>query len=221
MLTSPQIKIMIADDHNIVRQGFVSLLNLYPNIKITGEAKDGLELLTLVRKNPPDIVITDLKMPVMDGYEVLSHLSKEMPSVKPIVLSMYYNDHLTSKLILEGACGCLPKNCDIEILVETIESVYKEGYHFDKNVSKKILTEACKKNDCNSIFNDLKLSEREVSVLELVCAEKNNKQIAEMLGISASTVEFHRKNIYTKTGTGTIVGLVKYAIRNGILEEAY
>lgn len=210
-------KIMIADDHTLILESFCSLLTGVKQFEVIGQARNGKDLLEKAKTSPPDIIITDIRMPVMDGFQVLKCLKNEMPLVKVIVLSMYYSDFLVSRLILEGACACLPKECTAEELITTIENVQTQGYYFNGAVSKKIMHGMRSDNNESYIEHSLGLTDREFSILELICSEKNNKEIGELLGISISTVEFHRKNIYAKTGASNIIGLVKYAIKKGIL----
>lgn len=207
---------MIVDDHTLVRKGFIELLKNFQNIEVTGEAENGLQLLELIRTDMPDIVITDLNMPVIDGFTLLEHLVKEAPTIKVIVLSMHHSEQLTAKLILTGAASCLHKSCDPEELFQTIRHVADYGYHFTPNVSKTIIQTTLNYSSANSVLAELGLTDREIEVLSLVCAEKTTEQIADLLGVKQVTINFHKKSIFKKTKLTSNVGLVKFAIRNGL-----
>ncbi len=209
---------MLAEDHNSARQAYAAIINGEPNMKITGQAGNGLELLKLVEADAPDIVVTDIEMPVMNGLELIDKLKRRFPNVKPIILSMHNEDYYISQLILNGACAYLPKSCDIDDILLAINRVYTEGYFFTASVSKIIVSTTMKESgqEIAPLLKQLSLSAREIDVLKLVCDEKSNKQIADHLNLSQATIDFHRQSIYKKTQASSVVGLVKYAIKNGI-----
>jgi DNA-binding NarL/FixJ family response regulator len=210
---------MIAEDHTSARQAYAAILGAEPNMQVSGQAGNGLELVKLMEKSRPDIVITDLDMPVMSGSKLIDVIKARFPEVKTIVLSMHNEAEYISQLILDGANAYVPKSSDIEDLILAINRVYEEGFYFSKVVSKIIVSNAIKKGDSiEPVFKQLSLSAREQDVLKLLCDEKTNKQIAENLNISLSTVDFHRQSIYKKTQASSVIGLVKYAIKNGITD---
>jgi DNA-binding NarL/FixJ family response regulator len=210
---------MIAEDHTSARQAYAAILGAEPNMLVSGQAGNGLDLVKLMEKHRPDIVITDLDMPVMSGSKLIDVMKVRFPEVKTIVLSMHNEAEYISQLILDGANAYVPKSSDIEELILAINRVYEEGFYFNKVVSKIIVSNAIKKRDnMEPVFKQLSLSAREQDVLKLLCDEKTNKQIAESLNISLSTVDFHRQSIYKKTHASSVIGLVKYAIKNGITD---
>lgn len=217
MKVAPQISIMLADDHNLGRQTFKAYIeSTFEQIKVIGEAANGLELLDLVKKKIPDIVILDLEMPVLDGHKTLQILVEKYPSVKTIMLSTHYNEYFISELMIAGACAYLPKNCFAEDVFETITKVYNEGFYFNDIISKQIITSLIEERKMQYLVSEKLLSAREIDVLVEICNEKQTKEIAAALNISENTVAFHKKNIYSKTNNDSLVGLVKYAIRTGI-----
>ena len=208
---------MLADDHNMARQGFRAYLETDERFKITGEAANGLELIERLKINAPDIVLLDLEMPIMSGLETLAVLKEEYPLVKTIILSSHYNEFLIAELMIAGANGYLPKNCFGDDLFETVIKVAEEGYYFSQSVSKQVITTLISDKKLQHLISEQILTKREVEVLQQICNEKQAKEIANLLHISENTVEFHKRNLYAKTKADSVVGLVKYAIRMGIV----
>lgn len=208
---------MLADDHNVGRHMFSAYIKEHQrNLCVIGEAANGQELLDLVEKREPDIVILDLEMPVMDGFKTLQVLSKRHSGVKVIIFSSHYNEFYISELILHGACAYVSKSAFVEDLFQTIDKVYEEGYCFNKGVREHIMQTLIEDKTLQELISNKQLSAREMEVLQEICNEKQNKEIAAALNISLNTVEFHKKNIYNKTNTHSVVGLVKYALKAGI-----
>ncbi len=208
----------MAEDHTSARQAYVSMLNDEENFLVTGHAENGLELLKLIEKDVPDIVITDLDMPVMNGIQLITELKVKFPKIKSIVLSMHDEDVYISELIMKGACAYLPKSCGLEDIITTINKVYTEGFYFNQTISRILLSASMQDKKLKQSLDEFDLSEREIIVLKLLCEEKSNQQIADELCVSTKTVDYHRQSIYRKTNSDTIVGLVKYAIRKGITD---
>ncbi|MDX2174259.1 MAG: response regulator transcription factor [Bacteroidota bacterium] len=210
------ISIAIAEDHPILLNGLAGLLEAVDNFKVIALAENGQVLLEKVAFNPPDIAIIDLEMPVLNGFKTIEFLSKEFPKVKSIVCSMHYNKVIAKNLILIGARGYLPKNADIDKVIETINEVHNDGFCFDENISKLVMDESFRLQLNKIEIDEIGLTERELEILKLVCTEKTNPLIAEELNISIDTVDFHRRNILKKTKLKSAVGLVKYAIDKGL-----
>lgn len=211
-----KITIGIAEDHDLVRQGLVMLLDDEDELEVKCEASNGEELLECLKQNKTDVILMDLDMPVLNGLQTLKIIRKKYPSLKVIMLSMYYSDDFISQCIKEGARGFLPKNCSIEKVVDAIYAVHEQGYYFDDKVSKALLLKIINDDNFNPTFSQDTLSAREKEVLELICEEKNNNEIAELLCISNRTVDTHRQNILKKTNAKNTAGIVIYAIKNGI-----
>jgi DNA-binding NarL/FixJ family response regulator len=161
-------------------------------------------------------VLLDLEMPVMDGFETLKVLTKEYPDIKTIIFSSHYNEFYISELILHGARGYISKTAFAEEVFRTIQHVYDEGFCFNKAITGHIMQTLIEDRKLQDLISNRQLTSREIEVLQQICNEKQNKEIAFALRISESTVEFHKKNIYHKTNTHSVVGLVKYALKAGI-----
>lgn len=200
-----------------MRKSFIALLKEDPALEIVGEASNGKELLELLKSTETDIVLLDIEMPIMNGVEALEVINKRFAEIKVVMLSMHAGAVFVSELMARGARAYLPKNCDADTFFEALHIVHNEGYYFDKSVSQAMLRGLQREKAINPLLDELSLSDREVEILKEICDGKTNKQIAELLKISASTVDFHRGNIYKKTKSKNITDLLKYAIKNGII----
>lgn len=217
--TNTPIDIILADDHEIFRDGFAILVNKIPDINLIGEACNGRELLKLARELKPDIIVTDIKMPVMNGIDATIQLKKEFPEIGIIALSMFDDEHLIVDMLEAGAKGYILKNAGKDEIIDAVKSVHKnEPYYCTETNSK--LTRMI----ANSSFNPYKktckpqLTEKEIAIVKLICMEKSNKEIASALNLSIRTVEGHREKILEKIHAKNSVGLVVYAIKNKIFE---
>ncbi len=215
-LTDREIKIILVDDHKLVTQAYASMLNDVPGFIVTGQAYNGKEALILIENSPPDVVILDADMPVMTGAEALKIIHEKYPHIKVIILTMHKEMVYVSNFLINGAHAFLSKNCEMEELIKAIRTVIKEGYYFSSTVSKAIVSSTIKDSDFGEDYRQLRLTERETEVLKLICEDKTAEDIAVQLNISVSTIKFFKKNIYQKTNTNTVAGLVKYAIKNGL-----
>lgn len=216
------IRIGIAEDHDILRQTLSKLLQGEPNLMVVVEASNGKELLDKMKDEAPlDVVLLDLKMPVMDGKATLKALTKLGSVIQPavIILSMHYSEEHIRKYIGLGANAFLSKGTEYPTLLCAIEDVHATGYHFDKRVTKELVTEIIKKSSkfANSII-DTPLSEREIEVLRLICHQKTNLEISKVLDLSQRTVENHRMRIMKKIGAKTSIGLLIYAMKNDLTD---
>ena len=212
-----KIKLMIAEDHTFLRKSLVSSLTTH-NIEVIGEASNGTDLIKLVTERPPDIVLLDLKMPEMDGYAVLENFAKEFKNIKTVIYSSYHSPFFVALTIINGAAAFVSKNSEITEIIEAIEGVYADGFYFNEIISKNILQQL--RDDKKKLYyliEDAKFSEKEIQVLKMLCDEFTLPQIAESLNISQNTVLHHKKNLFQKTESNTIVSLVKYAIKHGIV----
>jgi DNA-binding NarL/FixJ family response regulator len=219
MTTIPDIKLIMADDHEIFRDGFRLMLSKYPEFILAGEAANGKELIDLTEQLNPDVIITDIKMPLMDGIEATKKITERFPGIGIIGLSMYDDDELIIEMLEAGAIGYLIKNAGKEQITEAIRTVYNHEPYYCKTTSHKLTTMIAK-----SRFNPYKknakaeFSEREKEIIELICAQLTNKEIADKLFISVRTVEGHRLKILEKMNVKNTVGLVVYAMKNGIVK---
>jgi DNA-binding NarL/FixJ family response regulator len=219
MPTVADIKLVIADDHEIFRDGFKLMLSKFPEIVLVGEAANGRELLELIEKENPDVILTDIKMPVMDGIEATKKIVELYPDKGIIGLSMYDDDELIIEMLEAGAKGYLIKNAGKEQIIEAIKTVYNDEPYYCRTTSNK-LTQMIAKSRFNPYKKTTKaeFSEREKEIIGCICDEMTNKEIGDKLFISVRTVEGHRLKILEKMNVKNTVGLVVYAIKNGIVK---
>lgn len=219
MPTVADIKLVIADDHEIFRDGFKLMLSKFPEIILVGEAGNGRELLELIEKQNPDVILTDIKMPVMDGIEATKKIAELYPDKGVIGLSMYDDDELIIEMLEAGAKGYLIKNAGKDQIIEAIKTVYTDEPYYCKTTSHK-LTQMIAKSRFNPYKKTEKVefSEREKEIIACICDEMTNKEIGDKLFISVRTVEGHRLKILEKMNVKNTVGLVVYAIKNGIVK---
>jgi DNA-binding NarL/FixJ family response regulator len=219
MNVSAEIKIVIADDHEIFRDGFKLMLTKQKDILLVGEAENGRELVKLVQEKKPDVIVTDIKMPIMDGIEAARTINELFPDKGIIGLSMFDEDDLIVDMLEAGARGYLLKNANKEQIGEAIRTVYNGDPYYCKTTSRK-LTEMIAKSRYNPYKKKEKVvfTEREIEVIELVCKEMSNKEIAEKLFLSIRTVEGLRLKVAEKMNVKNPVGMVMYALKNGLVK---
>ena len=212
------IKYAIADDHKIFRQGLRYALADDHKLKLVGEADSGVSLIQLIEKQKPDVVLLDLKMPEMDGIETTKKIHAAYPDVKILMLTTYDDEHFILHLLELGANGYLLKNSEPDEIKKAIHSVYENDYYFNRLVSNTMLKTITRKNKLDIKLKDaIKLSEREVEVLKLICQEQTTAEIAAKIYLSPRTVEGIRTSLIEKIGVKNTAGLVLYAIKNGII----
>lgn len=212
-----KIRLIVAEDQELMRKSLIALLSDFSEFQVIGEAPNGRELVRLLKVNRPDIVLLDVEMPVMNGYETIEIMSLRFPEVKVIVLSMHSDDGTIVDFMTRGARAYLPKGCDVELLVDSIKTVHNNGYHFNDKVSRAMLHTNLRQRVVNPMAGELALTNRELEIVRELCDGKTNKEIASALKVTARTVDFHRSNIYAKTKSRNLAELVKYAIRHGVI----
>jgi DNA-binding NarL/FixJ family response regulator len=211
-------KVMIADDHVLIRKGFISLLRQLRTIEVIDEAGNGKELMDKLKLKVPEIIILNYKMPLMDGGEALQLIKRRYPTVKVIMISSHDNINFIMDLVSKGANGFVSKASSPETLFNTITRVQNEGHYFESRISQMMITGLVNERNKRDKIDKTSLTGRELSILKEICDGGTNCDISKKLYIASSTVDFHRKNIYRKTNARSIVDLVKYAFRNGILQ---
>ncbi len=213
------IRLLIADDHEIFRDGFKLMLTKFPEIILAGEASNGKELIEMAGNLQPDVIITDIKMPVIDGIEATKKITELFPDIGIIGLSMYDDDELIVDMLEAGAKGYLIKNAGKEQITEAIKTVYNNDPYYCKTTSHK-LTNMIAKSRFNPYKKAAKVefTERELEIVEQICKEMTNKEIGDKLFLSVRTVEGHRQKILEKMNVKNTVGLVVYAIKNGLVK---
>lgn len=213
-----KIKIAVVDDQLLFRKGFIALLKDYEEIDVTIEVSNGKELLEQLKKKKVDVVITDLEMPIMDGIETTENVRKKYPEIKILALTMHDEDSFVVHLIEKGVNGFLLKDYDIELVIDAIYAVIENGYYFNDRVSKAMVKGLVKSSKIVPRFNHIQLTQREITIIELVCKELTNKEIAERLFVSPRTIDGHRERIMQKIGAKNVVGLIMYAVKNHLIE---
>lgn len=208
------VRIILADDHQLVRDGLRLLLSVEPSWQIYGEASNGEELLAMLQAASCDLVITDLNMPGMRGIDLIKQLKSTHPDLPVLVLTMHNEHEIIQEILLAEAEGYLLKNSGKEEVISAVSDLLNGKTHYDAAILAHILSDyrQIKKQE-ESIKN---LSPRETEIVRLILQEYNSREIADALFISKQTVDTHRANIMEKTGSQTLVGLIKFAIRNGL-----
>ena len=204
-------KILLVDDHTILLDGLRSLLDKSSLQVILETSTSGMDALKKLQNFKADLVITDLNMPEMDGMELIKAIRQQLPPTKIIVLSLHDEAHYIRNVLKQRVQGYVLKNESSTELIEAVEKVLSGKTFLSSKISE-IMVEQLEQPSAEQL-----LSERELQILKLIAAEFSNKQIAEKLFISERTVETHRKNIFRKTGTNTLVGLVKFAFANQLI----
>ncbi|KAF0237013.1 MAG: LuxR family transcriptional [Prolixibacteraceae bacterium] len=209
-----KINVIVTDDHKLFRKGIIALLEDFNFIGETMEASNGAELIDLLAKikTPPDVILLDLRMPVMDGVETHKKISKLYPEIKVIILTMEDDEQFILHLISEGVNGYLLKNADPDEMEKAILNVVEKGYYFSENISTLVLQSLKRMEKTDAIFNP-DFTERELLVLELICREYSNSEIAEEMNISIRTAEGYRQKLLDKSGAKNIAGLVVLALK--------
>lgn len=214
------IRIIIADDHELYRDGFRSMLTRLPELELLGEASDGEELLQLTAEVQPDVVVTDIKMPRMDGIEATRHIKKEFPSINVIALSMFDDESLIIDMLEAGAKGYLLKNAHKEEIVEAVKTVFKNDVYYCNQTTIKLaqLIASSKFNPYRKKSRPV-FSERETQVIEQLIEGLSSKQIGEKLGLKQRTIESYREKIMEKMGVNNVAGVIVYAMKNGFAKK--
>lgn len=207
------IRLIIADDHPLMRDGIKTILAGDQEIKVVDCAGDGEELLKILEKTETDVILMDINMPGMNGIDATQQIRKKYPDIKILVFSQYDEKRFVKQLMKNGANGYLLKNSAASELVNAVKIVHNGGLYLSQELPN-IFVEKPKKRT-NQLFP--KLTKREVEVLRQICMEKSTAEIAENLFLSPNTVETHRANLLLKIGAKNTAGLVKWAIENEII----
>jgi DNA-binding NarL/FixJ family response regulator len=214
-----KIKIAIADDYKIYRDGLKVGLSADDNMDIIGEADNGEDLMKALETLSPDVIIMDLKMPIMDGMEATKLVRKKYPAIKVLVVTMYDDDKFIIHLMENGANGYLLKNAEPDEIRRSIYAVHENGYYFNDLVNKALLKKLVLKNNFKPSFNqNIDLTEREQEVLKLICSEKTAAEIGKEIFLSPRSVEGIRQRLIEKIGVRNTAGLVMFAVKNGIVD---
>jgi len=222
LVTEAKIKILLVDDHLLVRESFANLLQLNAEFEVVGEAGNGEEALEKALQLEPDVVLMDIALPKFSGLEVTKHIKEKLPEVGVIILSMHDEDEYVIDAVKAGASGYLLKSSsDIDELFRAIKVVHSGGFMYKPKLTKKILLQITKEGTAVSPKTDSgfkELSQREIEILQAVSEGKSNKEIAEKLFISEKTVKAHLRSIFRKLDVGDRTQAVAYAMRKGWVE---
>ena len=213
------IRVMITDDHLIVREGLRLILETADDIEVVGEAVDGAECLELVSKLNPQVILMDLQMPRMDGITAIEHLRKKHPEIAIVILTTYNEDDLMIRGLQLGACGYLLKDTSRESLLDTIQAAAKGETLLKLEILARVLAPQAPPKLASVAKNESTLTERELEVLQSAAKGERNKEIAYKLGITERTVKAHLQSIYQKFGVDSRAAAVAVAAQKGLLAE--
>ena len=213
------IKVAIADDHALFRAGVRTSLMGRKDVELIAEADNGMQLLNLLKHIEPDVILLDIQMPIMDGIQTLPEIRKLYPHIKVIILSMHNDHSMISKLMEIGANSYLTKNSDSENIYQAIKTCYEQEFYFNELTNKALLSGLRTKRTEPGSPQEINLSDKEITILNLMCEEKTTKEIADIVEISPRTVEAIRDKLKTKTGAKSMAGLVMYALKSGIINQ--
>jgi DNA-binding NarL/FixJ family response regulator len=208
---SPPVRIILADDHDLVRSGIKALLSMVDGLEVIAEARNGEELIALVDSLMPDVVMTDISMPKMDGISAISQIHAKHPQVRLLVLSMYDTVDFVKRAVANGACGYLMKDAPPFELEQSVRSVMATGSYFSPAIAQRLLQPS-------EPTVDDELTHRQVEILRLIAQGRASKEIAYELGLSPKTVDVHRARIMERLHLNDIASLTLYAVRKGLVK---
>lgn len=213
-------KIILADDHQIFRDGIRALISDEKNFEVIGEASDGEELLSLLKTNKPDIIVLDITMPNISGIELTKIITEQYPDINILILSMHKNEEFVVHAMINGAKGYLPKDTSRKELLDAINSIINGEEYLGKLISSSILKSYIKKSftGFDRLDKEEQLTAREIEIIGLIGKGFSNKEIAEKLFISVRTVDSHKNHIMCKLKLRTTAELIIYGIKNKIIE---
>ncbi|HPG38114.1 MAG TPA: response regulator transcription factor [bacterium] len=213
-----KIRIVVVDDHTIVREGIEHLLATFKNVTVVGKAGDGFEAIKIAQKEKPDIMILDISMPKLRGIEAIREVKLVSPETRVIILSMYHIEEYIKQSLANGASGYLLKDSASEELNSAIRFVMQDQIYLSPAIARAIVTNWLTEPEINGTKKDGVLSTREIEVLKLLAEGYSNKEIANLLHISSKTIETHRYRIMDKLELNNFADLVKYAIKEQLIE---
>ena len=213
------IKVAIADDHKIFRDGIKMALSGKEYLKIIWEAEDGKDLIHKMKIKLPDVLLMDIRMPEMGGINAISLLRKEYEEVRIIVLTMYDDQEMISKMMEMGANAYLTKTTDPDEIYNAILTCMNDDFYFNDLLNKAVLMKLQQKKTTRQFYpNPVKFNEKEISILKLIAQDKTTEEISREVFLSPRTIETIRQNMKTKVGAKTIAGLVMYGMRNKLID---
>ena len=218
-MTAQQIKVSIADDHKIFRDGIKMALKDRDYLKILWEAEDGRDLMHKLKLKQPDVLLMDIRMPEVDGVNAIGMIRKEYDFIKIIVLTMYDDQEMITKMMEMGANAYLTKTTDPEEIYQAILTCMNDDFYFNDLVNKAVLLKLQHKKAVRQFYpNPVKFSEKEIRILKCIAEDKTTEEISKEVFLSPRTIETIRQTMKQKVCAKTIAGLVMYAMRNKLLE---
>lgn len=221
MSLSTNIKIAIADDHKIFRDGIKMALTPKEDLKMIWEAEDGKDLIHKMAIKQPDVLLMDIRMPQIDGINAIEMLRKEYDNLKIIVLSMYDDQQMISKMMEMGANAYLTKTTDPDEIYQAILTCMNEEFYFNQLVNKAVMGKLMQKKNIRRIYGNqapVTFNEKELKILQLLGEDKTTEEISKIIFLSPRTIETIRQNMKSKVGAKTIGGLIMYGMRNKMIE---
>jgi DNA-binding NarL/FixJ family response regulator len=206
-----RVRVVLADDHDLVRKGIRALLEAIPGVEVIGEAAGGEELLAILRTVRPDVVMTDISMPGIDGIEAIARINADWPELPILVLSMYNTVDVVKRAVASGARGYVMKNATVQEMEQALHNVVANGSYFSGDIARLLMQKG------EGTPSEL-LTQRQVQILTLLAKGLSSKEIAFQLRLSSKTVDVHRARIMERLGITELAGLTKYAVRNGLVQ---
>jgi two-component system response regulator NreC len=212
------IRVLLAEDHTIVRKGLRSLLDAEPGIEVVGEAEDGRQAIEKVQQLLPDVVLMDITMPVLNGLEATRQIKKLFTQIKVLILTVHSTEEYIFQILRAGASGYLIKQAAVEELISAIQAVHRGDTFLSPSMSRIIHEESSRQAQTTADRDNLaRLTDREREVLQLVAEGRSNREIAQLLHVTVKTVEAHRAHVMEKLDLHSTAELTRYAIRKGII----
>lgn len=211
-----KIKVIIADDHEMVREGLQIMLSKIENVELIGEAVNGHELIQLTKELQPDVLLVDVKMPKCNGIEATKKIKAEYPHIGIVAISSFDEEYLIMDMLNAGAKGYLLKNASREEITNAILAVYRDETYYGRDVAEKLARMITNGGLVRTKKKEISFSENEVRIIQLICQGKSSKQISDIMQLKLRTVESYRSDILKKTEVPNMAGLVSFAIKNGL-----
>lgn len=213
-----KIKVALVDDHVLLRNGLANLVKSFDDYTVLFEADNGQHFIDQLNKSDlPDLVLMDISMPVKDGYETSLWLKQNYPDIKILALSMFDNESAIIRMLKNGARGYILKDIHPKEFKAALDSVITKGFYYSELVTGKLIHVVSKLDDADTKISEDKITEKEIVFLRLICSELTYKEIADKMNVSPRTVDGYRDTLFEKVNVKTRVGLVMYAIKNGIV----
>ena len=218
-ISTKSIRVLLADDHTLVRAGIRALLEKLPGLEVAGEASDGREVLDLIKTRQPDMVLLDISMPGLNGMQALARITRDFPKVRVIILSMHHNDEYVWQALKSGASGYLLKKAATTELPAALKGVVGGEIYLSRQIASQFLKKFPLQQIGRSTSPLEQLTSRQREILQLLAEGQNTKTIALVLKVSDKTVEYHRAKLMERLNIFDVPGLVRFALRSGLVSQ--